>query len=178
MLSPAGQPASLAAALLVDHTDDTDTEQFKADVTDQLRALLPDYMVPSTLALVDEIPLSANGKVDRKTLSSLLNRQTENSYEAPRDSIEEQIAEIWASELGVDQISRNDNFFMIGGDSLAATRIVQAMQQQRISPTGVTLSMLFTAPSVAEFAMPIKAQWQALSEGDKEDTEIFEEGSL
>ncbi|WP_039850787.1 AMP-binding protein, partial [Grimontia indica] len=52
VLSPAGQPASLAAALLVDHTDDTDTEQFKADVTDQLRALLPDYMVPSTLALV------------------------------------------------------------------------------------------------------------------------------
>ncbi|WP_157515788.1 condensation domain-containing protein, partial [Grimontia marina] len=137
-----------------DHTDDTDTEQFKADVTDQLRALLPDYMVPSTLALVDEIPLSANGKVDRKQAQILLAEHADAQQTIltpPEGDKECQVASVWQALLPDRSIGRESHFFSLGGDSLLATQVISTLRENGLTAEQ-PLRLLFAQPVLAEFA--------------------------
>ncbi|MFG6449808.1 thioesterase domain-containing protein, partial [Roseateles sp. BYS180W] len=85
---------------------------------------LPEYMVPALIVRLDGLPLNANGKVDRKALPQP--QGIERVYEAPQGEVEEQLAAIWAEVLGIERVGRHDNFFEIGGHSLAALRIVAA----------------------------------------------------
>ncbi len=86
---------------------------------------LPEYMIPTAFVSLDAMPLSVNGKVDRKALPTpnlaALNR---NDFVAPRGEKEQILAEIWQSLLGVEQIGINDNFFAIGGDSIVSLQVV------------------------------------------------------
>ena len=92
-----------------------DTEVIKA----QLAERLPVYMVPQAMAVLDVLPLNANGKVDRKALSTKalpdLELGATSAYEAPATELEQQLAEIWQELLGCDQVGRQDNFFQLGG---------------------------------------------------------------
>jgi amino acid adenylation domain-containing protein/non-ribosomal peptide synthase protein (TIGR01720 family) len=87
-----------------------------------LKVDLPDYMVPSHWLLLDALPLTGNGKLDRKALPVPDAQEWQRPFEAPEGDLERQLADIWASVLGVAQIGRRDNFFELGGHSLLAAQ--------------------------------------------------------
>ena len=91
-----------------------------------LREKLPDYMIPQTFVLLNALPLTANGKVDRKALPDPGNArpQIETDYVAPRTDMEKRLAQIWAEALGLSTVGVEDDFVELGGHSLLATRII------------------------------------------------------
>ncbi|WP_395316565.1 amino acid adenylation domain-containing protein [Variovorax sp. UC74_104] len=119
-----------------------------AVLRERLAAALPDYMVPSVLAVLDGLPLNANGKVDRKALPAA-EFASERVYEAPQGEIEEALAAIWSEVLGVDRVGRNDNFFELGGHSLLALRL---LERARSRGWPGQVRTLFQHPQLAAFA--------------------------
>jgi amino acid adenylation domain-containing protein len=118
---------------------------------DALSAILPDYMVPATIVVLEQLPLTLNGKIDRRALpapheDALVRR----GYEAPEDEIEIALAKIWAELLGVDRIGRNDHFFELGGHSLLAVRVLSRVSQE--IGVSIPVSDLFVHPDLASFA--------------------------
>jgi natural product biosynthesis luciferase-like monooxygenase protein len=96
-----------------------------------LRKKLPDYMIPSSFIMLDRLPLTSNGKVDRKGLLSLevARKHSESEYIQPKGALEEQIAEIWRRALNVDKVGREDNFFDLGGHSLLLAQVHGQLSQ-------------------------------------------------
>src|SRR5205823_1254076 len=95
--------------------------------------LLPSQMVPHRLLAIASLPLSANGKLDRKRAAALLAETepvTSSDRQPPQGEIEQHLADIWTELLGVAEIARTDNFFALGGDSLAAMRLVDLAQRR------------------------------------------------
>nr|WP_283256376.1 non-ribosomal peptide synthetase [Photorhabdus aballayi] len=121
-----------------------------------LNTRLPDYMVPAAFVRLDAFPLTPNGKLDRKVLPVPGEEAFAHQiYEAPQGEIEIALAAIWHELLGIEQVSRHDNFFALGGHSLLAVRMMN-----RIATLGVELplSTLFESPSLIAFAEAIRAQ--------------------
>jgi aspartate racemase len=123
-----------------------------------LQQRLPDYMVPSSFIVLDKLPLSANGKVDRRLLPQPDNGRPalDHRFVAPRDETEEKLAEIWVELLRRDQIGIHDNFFELGGHSLLATRIMSHVE----AAFGVSLPLhlFFETPTVSDMAEAIRQQ--------------------
>jgi amino acid adenylation domain-containing protein len=94
-----------------------------------LEATLPDAMVPSHFVLLQTLPLTANGKVDRKALAETPIASDGSLLDGPQGEFEEFLAKIWSELLGVKQVSRHDNFFNLGGHSLAALKLTFRIQQ-------------------------------------------------
>ncbi|MGX1324739.1 amino acid adenylation domain-containing protein/non-ribosomal peptide synthase protein (TIGR01720 family) [Bradyrhizobium sp. USDA 377] len=118
---------------------------------DALSAILPDYMVPSTVMVLEQLPLTPNGKIDRRALPAPgEDALTRGSYEAPEDEIELALAGIWAELLDVDQVGRNDHFFELGGHSLLAVRVLSRVSQE--IGVSIAVSDLFAHPDLASFA--------------------------
>ncbi|WP_325437736.1 non-ribosomal peptide synthase/polyketide synthase [Pseudomonas nitroreducens] len=118
-----------------------------------LRAQLPDYMVPSRILVLAEMPLNANGKIDRKALPEP--QDAANATEAPRDGLESRVAAVWAEVLGVPAIGREDDFFELGGHSLLATQVISRLR--RDLHCEVPLRDLFEASRLDEFAARLGA---------------------
>jgi glycosyltransferase involved in cell wall biosynthesis/thioesterase domain-containing protein/acyl carrier protein len=113
-----------------------------------LLARLPEYMVPAAYVRLDRMPLTHNGKLDRKALPAPGSRAYAlDAYEAPAGPVEEKLARIWAGVLGLDQIGRNANFFDLGGHSLLAVRMLTLIEAE--FGHSLNLTSLFTAPSIA-----------------------------
>jgi non-ribosomal peptide synthetase component F len=119
---------------------------------DSLREKLPEYMIPATMVMMEEMPLTASGKVDRRALPAPegMQPQLEEAYQAPRTMTEEMLAQLWANVLGQSQVSINRNFFELGGDSLLATKL--AFQVRRVFEIELPLTALFRHPTVADLA--------------------------
>ncbi|RYZ37608.1 MAG: amino acid adenylation domain-containing protein, partial [Myxococcaceae bacterium] len=119
-------------------------------VESELRKRLPEYMVPSAIGVLDALPLSANGKVDRRALPELEVSRSEGEYEAPRTELEAKLAAIWVEVLRVPRVGVKDDFFALGGHSLLATQVVSRIRVE----LGVELALrtLFNAPSVEALA--------------------------
>ena len=118
---------------------------------EQLKAVLPGYMVPSAFVVLKEMPLTPNGKVDRKALPAPdLSALQTSAYEVPQTPTEEILASIWQDLLGVERIGRHDNFFDLGGHSLLITKLVARIGQMM----GVTVSVrqLFQTARLSELA--------------------------
>lgn len=125
-----------------------------SDFTLELRAHvareLPSYMVPGVIEYLNELPLSSNGKVDRRRLPAPSRvRSLAGENEAPRNEVERQIGQIWAEVLGIELPGVGDNFFELGGASLPALRIVHAVNRLGLS---MTPEMLFRHPTIRELA--------------------------
>ncbi|MER9223976.1 amino acid adenylation domain-containing protein, partial [Mesorhizobium sp. M0644] len=111
---------------------------------------LPDYMVPSAFVRLEALPLTVNGKLDRKALPAPADgAYARTAYEAPQGAVETALAEIWAELLGVERVGRHDNFFELGGHSLLA---VQLMERLRRLSLGVEVRALFARPVLADLA--------------------------
>jgi len=96
-----------------------------------LESLLPPHMVPQDWVVLAELPLTANGKVDRRALPApdRARRELEREFVAPRTESEEIIAAIWAEVLGLDRVGLDDNFYEVGGHSLALIRTCETLRQ-------------------------------------------------
>lgn len=116
---------------------------------EQLKKDLPDYMIPSFMMQIDEIPVTTSGKLNQRLLPSI-EETTRKDHVAPRNETEQQLLEIYQDVLGVSKISVFDNFFELGGHSLKLTSIVNKVERQM--GVRVPLKDLFTYPSIDELA--------------------------
>ncbi len=120
-------------------------------IKDWLKARLPDYMIPSYFTRLDKLPLTPNGKIDRKALPAPEMNLTD-AYEAPRNDIEQQLAQIWSSLLKQNNFSIHDNFFSLGGDSILSIQIVARARQAGLH---FTPRDLFEHQTIAELSTVI-----------------------
>ncbi|QWF84793.1 non-ribosomal peptide synthetase [Amycolatopsis sp. CA-230715] len=126
---------------------------------DGLRALaaerVPAYMVPSFVDVLDEFPLSTNGKVDRAALAALLaGHRGAETDEPPLGPVETAVAEAWTAVLDVPEVGRGTSFFALGGDSLLATKVVNALRAAGYP--GADLRRLFARPRLSDFAADLE----------------------
>ncbi|HKY37862.1 MAG TPA: amino acid adenylation domain-containing protein [Polyangiaceae bacterium] len=105
-----------------------------------LSEALPDYMVPAKLVVLDRLPLSPNGKVDRKRLPAPPERREDQVFVAPQSQVETMLARIWQEVLGLQRVGVQDNFFELGGDSIAAMRMSALARRAGLE---LTVSQLF-----------------------------------
>jgi len=124
---------------------------------DFLKERLPDYMIPSSFVIIDTLPLTANGKIDRKALVGWVERSethlfkvSEKTFVAPRTPDEELLAGLWASVLGVERVGVHDNFFDLGGHSLLAVSLLAQIEQE--FGKHLPLAALFQGATIAELA--------------------------
>jgi len=127
----------------------SDQSAVVSELRDWLKEQLPDYMVPTHIMVLDAIPLTPNGKIDRKALPKPDNTLSKNKYESPRNSQEQTIANVWQKVLKQDNISIHHSFFELGGHSLLAMQVYSALKQ-----TYPTLKVidLFQYPSIHALA--------------------------
>ncbi|WP_261378075.1 condensation domain-containing protein, partial [Bacillus paralicheniformis] len=119
----------------------------------KLAQTLPDYMVPSFWVQLDELPVTANGKVDRRALPQPDVEAQTAEYKAPLTETEQLLADIWQEVLGIDRIGITDNFFALGGDSIKGIQMASRLQQH-----GWKLEMkdLFQHPTIGEISSYIE----------------------
>ena len=117
-----------------------------------LKAKLPEYMLPSVYRVLDKLPLTPHGKVDRHALprSEGSERELDVAFVAPRNAVEEVLSEIFAEVLMVERVGINDNFFELGGHSLLATQVA-SLVRKAFQPD-LPLRKIFEAPTVASLA--------------------------
>jgi len=117
---------------------------------------LPEYMVPSSIVLLDALPLTPNGKVDRRALPTPERslRGSKEAHVAPRTERERKLVDIWQEVLGVEPIGVDDDFFELGGHSLLATQVVS--RAQPLLDRELPLRLLFEAPTVALLAAALE----------------------
>ncbi|KQC36602.1 thioester reductase [Frankia sp. ACN1ag] len=153
----AGRPAPLGALVVGD--PGADPADGPAAVRAGLRGLLPPHMVPDRVVAVPELPLSANGKVDRRAAAELLEREDcgpRPQSSPPRSDLEKMIMMVWREVLGGDAFGVTDEFFALGGDSVLATRVVTRLRDE-LDTGEVSVRMLFGAPTVASLAQRMRA---------------------
>lgn len=130
-----------------------------SDLRSCLQEKLPDYLVPSAFVMLDELPLTSSGKLNRRALPApeLPDRNAELTGAAPRTPTEKLLAEIWRDVLGVSQIGIHENFFDLGGHSLLAVRLFAQIEKRfaRRWP----LATLFQLPTIAQLAATIEKDW-------------------
>ncbi|TDX96812.1 UNVERIFIED_CONTAM: amino acid adenylation domain-containing protein [Lysinibacillus xylanilyticus] len=151
-------------------------EYSATQLREALKHNLPDYMIPSYFKKLREMPLTTNGKIDRKSLpqpNSEINTGTE--YEAPRNEIENVLVNVWGRVLGVNRISINDNYFSLGGNSLNAIKIASILQEENIN---IALSDIFMYQDIKSICKHYIAQHsghEQSNELDMTDEYISEE---
>ncbi|WP_242031206.1 amino acid adenylation domain-containing protein [Anabaena sp. FACHB-1237] len=126
---------------------------------------LPPYMIPTAWMLLDSLPLTPNGKVDRQSLPrhTRTRPDLEESFIAPRNSIEEELGIHWVQLLGLDVVGVNDNFFCLGGHSLIMTQMISRVRE--IFGVNISFTQVFSNPTIAAVAELIaqggeKTQWE------------------
>jgi hypothetical protein len=125
----------------------------RSKVMEELRARLPEYMVPVVLIEIEKMPLTANGKIDKRSLPPVDISSFKKDYVAPQNSTEEALVRIWQEVLGAEIIGINENFFQVGGHSLKAMQVISRIH--KILETVLTLQDLFMKPTIIELAIEI-----------------------
>ncbi|WP_215545185.1 non-ribosomal peptide synthetase [Amycolatopsis sp. CA-230715] len=130
---------------------DVDSAAIRAFLADRL----PSQAIPSTVTVLDQLPMTTSGKVDRKALPEPGFRAVEAGFVGPRSVVEELLAGVWAGVLGVERVGVEDNFFGLGGDSILGIRVMSGVR----SVLGVVVSprVVFDAPTVGELAVVVEA---------------------
>jgi FkbM family methyltransferase len=131
-------------------------EVFLKALKEHCQQKLPDYMVPSRFYMVDQFPLTDNGKVDMKKLFAMDSMSTDKTvaHEGPMNSIEEALLAVWKEVLGREDIGTTDNFFEIGGHSLKAIQVISHVAKQL--NTKLELGAIFSKPTIRELAVELQ----------------------
>ncbi|MCY8883321.1 phosphopantetheine-binding protein, partial [Bacillus spizizenii] len=118
-----------------------------------LKETLPDYMIPAFWVTLNELPVTANGKVDRKALPEPDIEAGGGEYKAPTTDMEELLAGIWQDVLGISEVGVSDNFFSLGGDSIKGIQMASRLNQH-----GWKLEMkdLFQHPTIEELTQYVE----------------------
>jgi len=144
---------SLVAYVSGDHLDGAGLSPLRAD----LQRALPGYMIPSAFVILDRLPLTPNGKLDRAALPAPgPDAYAGTQYVPPEGEVEEALAEVWRTLLGIGRVGRCDNFIELGGHSLLATRMVSRLRE--LFHVALPLSAVFDAPTVEQLAQLISAE--------------------
>ncbi|MBU5931808.1 pyoverdine non-ribosomal peptide synthetase PvdD [Pseudomonas aeruginosa] len=138
-----------------------DAERLRESLRESLKRHLPDYMVPAHLMLLERMPLTVNGKLDRQVLPQPDASLSQQAYRAPGSELEQRIAAIWAEILGVERVGLDDNFFELGGHSLLATRVISRVRQEQ--QLDASLKALFERPVLEAFAQGLERTTDAVS---------------
>ncbi|WP_324789308.1 non-ribosomal peptide synthetase [Streptomyces sp. H51] len=147
----------LCAYVVPQHPVHEDDRRRLADrYRDELSGRLPDYLVPQAFVLLDALPLTPSGKVDRRALPEPEPLRGGAASSPPRDALETVIAQAWADTLKLDGVGREDHFFRLGGHSLVATRITSHLREAL--GVAVALRTLFLNPTLAAFARALREQ--------------------
>ena len=128
----------------------SDNEVSVSEIRDRLSERLPEYMVPEYIMEIESIPVTRNGKLDRRVLPEIEVRATKE-YIAPRNEIEEKICDIFSEILNVERVGVKDGFFELGGHSLRATRLVNRIEAE--TGTRIALKEVFSHPTVEQLAV-------------------------
>ncbi|WP_036985224.1 condensation domain-containing protein, partial [Pseudomonas chlororaphis] len=126
--------------------------QLRESIKARLRENLPDYMVPTYLLFLEALPLTPNGKLDRRSLPKVDAQLMQQTYVAPQNPLEQQIAAIWADVLKLEQVGVTDNFFELGGDSIISIQVVSRARQAGIRFTPKDLFQHQTVQGLATVA--------------------------
>jgi amino acid adenylation domain-containing protein/non-ribosomal peptide synthase protein (TIGR01720 family) len=121
-----------------------------------LEQRLPSYMVPAAFVVLERLPLTSNGKLDRQALPppDFARPELEQAYVAPRTPLESELAQAWSEVLRVQQVGIHDNFFELGGDSIISIQLVARAGQAGLA---LTPRLLFEQPTIAQLAAAIQA---------------------
>ena len=149
----------LAGYVVADSAEDA--ERLRESLRESLKRHLPDYMVPAHLMLLERMPLTVNGKLDRQALPQPDASLSQQAYRAPGSELEQRIAAIWAEILGVERVGLDDNFFELGGHSLLATRVISRVRQEQ--QLDASLKALFERPVLEAFAQGLERTTDAVS---------------
>jgi amino acid adenylation domain-containing protein/non-ribosomal peptide synthase protein (TIGR01720 family) len=117
------------------------------DVRAYLKSRLPEYMVPSAFVAIDAIPVTSNGKVDRKALPAPEIDGEQQEFTAPRSTVEELLADLWAAVLGRERVGIHDNFFALGGDSILSIQMIARARQAGLQ---ITPRQVYQHQTIAE----------------------------
>ncbi|WP_434284401.1 condensation domain-containing protein, partial [Clostridium botulinum] len=147
------------------------------DLKSHLKETLPEYMVPAYFVELEKMPLTANGKLNRRALPEPNLDANLVEYEAPRNKVEETLAKIWSEILGIEKIGINDNFFDLGGHSLKATILMSKIHKELSRE--VPLKELFKSPTIKDLSKYIESAEENLySKIEKvEEKEYYETSS-
>jgi len=136
---------------------------------EQLAQSLPEYMIPTVIEQLESMPITSNGKIDKKTLSKRAIKFETTNFVAPRDKTEEKLAQIFKEVLEVEKVGIHDNFFELGGNSILSIQLVNLAKRANIN---IEVKDIFVAPTIDKLS-------QHLKEGAKEDRVIsIEEATL
>jgi non-ribosomal peptide synthetase component F/aryl carrier-like protein len=121
------------------------------ELRERLREKLPEYMVPAVFVVLEQMPLTVNGKLDKRALPEPGHERPrlKQQFVPPRSKIEKILAEIWSEVLGITQIGIHDNYFVMGGDSIRSVRIVALANKRGLK---ISLQNLFQNQTIAELA--------------------------
>jgi amino acid adenylation domain-containing protein len=178
-----GQEPTIKKAVVILREDEPDNKRLVAylvphskqqidisDLRNFLQDRLPDYMIPSAFVFLKTLPLTTNGKIDRQALPKPENLRSHLAvtFVAPRNAIENAIADIWTEVLKLEKVGIHDNFFDLGGHSLLLTQVTSRLY----NAFGVELSLrqLFTTPTIAQLSELIAAE-----QIKQADSEILEQ---
>ena len=125
-----------------------------SELRQYLKAKLPEYMMPNAFVVLESLPITPNGKVDRRVLPMPDLQSSIGKYVAPRTPTEEILSQIWTQVLKVEQVGIHDNFFELGGHSLLATQLVSRIR--KIFQVELPLRELFATATVGELAQSIE----------------------
>ncbi len=146
----AGSDADRLAAWVVPQGDHPAVDALR----DHLGQRLPSYMVPATVTVLEKLPLTANGKLDRRALSELQEIRPSAGPQRPMGPLEALVAQTFERLLGVEEVAAEDSFFALGGHSLLALQVASALRQ--VTATEVALQQVLRHPTVAELAASIE----------------------
>ncbi|MBT2745530.1 MULTISPECIES: non-ribosomal peptide synthase/polyketide synthase [unclassified Lysobacter] len=126
-----------------------------------LSAALPEYMVPAAYVVLERMPLTTNGKLDRKALPApQADAYLSRAYEAPVGAVEIAIAQLWSEVLKLDQVGRHDNFFELGGHSLLAVSLIERMRNAGLA---IDVRALFAAPTLQALAAAVGGDYASVA---------------
>jgi len=158
-----GDPRLVAYLVLTADAEANDIKAQTFSCHKALMAILPEYMVPDDFVMLPEIPITPNGKIDRKALPkpdySLINRNGE--YVAPRTDVEKQVAEIWQELMGLEKISIFDNFFTLGGRSLVAVQIMARIE--KLTGKRLPLATLFEHSTIEKLSLRLNVDAKSIT---------------